>query len=52
MKEMYEKEKEKEEDDDDSDNLSQDHFKIPFFAWNCISIETKHRVIDIVISDD
>jgi hypothetical protein len=26
--------------------------KLPFYAWQCISLQTKHRDFDLVIEDD
>ena len=34
------------------DNTKQDQIKLPFYAWQCLSLQLKHRTIDLVIEDD
>ena len=34
------------------DNTKGKKLKLPFYAWQCISLKLKHRTIDLVISND
>lgn len=34
------------------DNTNKKKIELPFYAWQCLSLQLRHRTIDLVIQDD